>query len=327
METALKTVAETPVLSALKARPDGFVSGQEISQWAGVSRSAVWKEIEKLREEGYKVLARPHVGYRLLAVPDRLIPEELQWKLETERIGRRVHAYEATDSTMDVAHRLAGGGAPEGTVVTAEVQRRGRGRMSRRWISPKGKGITLSVILRPPLMLEQASQMTLLAAVAVAGTVEEQIGRRPQIKWPNDVLISGRKVAGILIELNAELNRIRYCVVGIGLNVNTPRRSLPAHATSLCEVLGSRVDRIAAARTLLRRLDRAYVDFLARGAGPLLMQWHTYADFLGSRVRVAAAGRILDGQAVGLDPSGALLVRTDAGFTEAVSAGEVLVVR
>jgi len=318
---------EEAILHALKTRSGAYVSGEELSRVVGVSRTAIWKEIQKLRSEGYKILAQPHTGYHLVGIPDRMIPQELTWNLPTQRIGRRVYAYETTESTMNVAHRLAGAGEPEGSVVVAEGQERGRGRLGRNWVSPKGKGIYASVILRPALQLSEAPLMTLMAAVAVAKAVQDQTGLIPEIKWPNDLLIDGKKVSGILTELSGELNRIHYVIIGIGLNVNTPASSLPSHATSLAEQAGRKIDRVAVARSLLVELDRVYRLFSQRQFGSILESWRQFAGFLGKRVRVVIEGRSVDGQAMDVDSSGALMVRTDAGFVESLPAGEVLVVR
>ncbi len=318
---------EEAILNTLRSRMGEAVSGEELSRLIGVSRTAIWKEIEKLRAEGYRILAQPHTGYRLVGIPDRLIPQELRWNLKTDRIGHRITAYEMTDSTMDIVHRLAAAGEPEGTVVVAEGQSKGRGRLGRQWVSPKGKGIYASILLRPSLQLSQTPMITLMAAVAVARAIQASTGLKPQIKWPNDLLLDGKKVAGILTELNAELNRVHYVVVGIGMNVNTPKAGLPPHGTSLMEELGGRVDRVPLARTLLVEMDRSYGEFLDEGFQRILDQWRHFADFLGKRIRVAVEGRAVEGQAVDVDSSGALLVRTDTGLVESVAAGEVLVVR
>ena len=318
---------EEAVLNTLRARVGEHVSGEELSRLLGVSRTAIWKEIEKLREEGYRILAQPHTGYRLVGIPDRLIPQELTWNLQTSCMGRRVHAYETTDSTMDIAHRLAASNEPEGAVVVAEGQSGGRGRLGRNWISPKGKGIYASVILRPPLQLSHVPLITLMAAVAVARAIQAETRLIPQIKWPNDVMIRGKKAAGILTELNAELNRVHYVILGIGINVNTPASHLPARATSLAEELGQRVDRVGLSRSLFVQLDRSYSEFLSQGSPAILEQWRGFASFLGRRIRVVLEGRTVDGQAVDVDSNGELLVRTDVGLVESVAAGEVLVVR
>ena len=318
---------EEEILNALRTRRGEHISGEEMSRLAGVSRTAIWKEIEKLRAEGYKIIAQPHEGYRLVEIPDRLTAQELTWNLQTQRIGRKVHAYDSTDSTMDLAHRLAAAGEPEGSVVVAEGQTQGRGRVGRRWLSPKGKGIYASIILRPSLPLAEVPRVTLLAAVAAARAVESHAGLAPQIKWPNDVLINGKKVAGILTELNAELNRVRYVILGIGFNINTAASQLPAHSTSLAEETGEPVDRVEFARALLRQLDQAYGRFLEGGISDILEDWRRFAVFLGRRIRVALPGRTVDGQALDIDSGGALLVRTDTGMIESISAGDVLIVR
>jgi len=318
---------EDLILKALKERQDRFVSGEELSRWYGISRTAIWKEIQKLRQAGYVILARPHEGYRLLSVPDRMLPNELTWGLSTQRMGCRVYAYEMTDSTMDIAHRLAVQGAPEGTLVVAEGQRCGRGRMGRRWFSPKGKGIYISLVLRPAIPLTHVSQITLVAAVAVAKAIQQTTRLKPQVKWPNDLLLSEKKVGGILTELKAELDRVEYVVLGIGLNVNTESHQLPSHATSLKEVLGHPVDRLALARTLLGQLDFYYAQFLRLGLTPLIPIWRGFAEFLGRRVRVVTGDDTIDGQALDLDPTGSLKVRTDTGKVETISAGEVLILR
>ena len=320
-------MTDEAILNALRRRPGEYVSGEEMSRLIGVSRTAVWKEIQKLREEGYKILAQPHAGYQLVGTPDRLIPQELSWNLAADRIGKRIHAYETTDSTMDVAHRLAAAGEPEGSVVVAEGQSQGRGRLGRSWLSPKSKGIYASVILRPSLRLSEVPLVTLMAAVAVSRAIQAGTGLSPEIKWPNDVLIRGKKVAGILTELNAEVDRVNYIVVGIGMNVNSGETQLPAHATSISEELGTKVERVKLARVLLAELDKIYSEFLNQGSQAILEAWRGFAQFLGHRVRVMKEDRALEGQAVDVDSSGALLIRTDTGFVEPVSAGEVVIVR
>ncbi|MCM8794761.1 MAG: biotin--[acetyl-CoA-carboxylase] ligase [Candidatus Omnitrophica bacterium] len=318
---------EEAILNSLRGRSGTYVSGEELSQILGVSRTAIWKEIQRLRSEGYKIIAQPHAGYQLTGVPDRLIPQELVWNLPIKRIGKRIYSYESTESTMDIAHRLASAGEKEGSIVVAEGQGKGRGRLGRTWVSPKGKGLYASLILRPCLHLSEAALITLMAAVSVVKAIENRTGLTAEIKWPNDVLIAGRKVAGILTELNAELNRVNYVILGIGVNLNSRRPDLPSHATSLLEETGEKVDRIGFARALFLELDRFYETFSARQFDTILEIWRRHAGFLGKRVRVAAEGRTVDGQAVDVDDTGALLVRTDTGLVESVSAGEVLVVR
>ena len=318
---------EEAVLYALKANPDEFVSGEELSRLSGVSRTTVWKGIEKLRAEGYQISAQPHRGYQLVKTPDRLTAQELRWNLKTRAVGCRVHAYESTDSTMDLSHRLAASGEPEGSVVITELQNKGRGRMGRVWASPRGTGLYFSILFRPKLPVSRVPHLTLVAAVAVADAIGITTGLRPDLKWPNDLLIDGKKICGILTELNAEINRVNYVVLGVGINVNTPKSALPAHATSLKEQAGEKIDRLALARVLFQQIDQRYHQFLDGDWEPILEAWRSHARFLGSRVRVALEGRVIDGQALDIDSDGALLVRADTGIVESISAGEVLLVR
>ena len=318
---------EDHVLAALRDHRGAFLSGEELSRRSGVSRTAIWKHIEKLRDEGYQITAQPHLGYQLVAPPDRLIPEELSWGLSTKRIGRKLYGYATTDSTMEVAHRLGAAGEPEGSAVFAEAQSKGRGRLGRTWMSPAGQGIYVSVIVRPALAIASAPLLTLLAAVAVVEAIRESTGLAAQIKWPNDVLLGERKVAGILTEVTAELNRIHAAIIGIGLNVHTARAALPRFATSLAIARGEPCDRLAVARALLTALDRWYDLLLRQGGAPIVQAWRAASMTLGRRVRVACHDRAVDGEAMGIDAEGALLVRTDQGRVESVTAGEGLILR
>ena len=242
-------------------------------------------------------------------------------------IGKKVYAYETTDSTMDLAHRLGQAGEPEGSVVVAESQSKGRGRLGRSWISPKSKGIYASILLRPSLRLSEVPKITLMAAVAAARAIQAETRLSPEIKWPNDILLGGKKVAGILTEMNAESDRINYVVIGIGMNVNSLQKDLPDRATSISEELGRPVDRTKLAQALFEEMDKAYAEFLNQGFDGILEAWRGFAHFLGRRIRVTTQGRTVDGQAVDVDSDGTLRVRTDNGLVESLSAGEVLVVR
>lgn len=318
---------EDQLLAALREHAGSFLSGEELSRASGVSRAAIWKHIEKLRDEGYRIAAQPHLGYRWVAPPDRLIPEELSWRLPTKIVGRKVYSFASTRSTMDVAQRLAAAGEPEGTAVFAEAQTRGRGRLGRTWASPAGQGIYLSVILRPRLAVAAAPMLTLMAAVAVVQAIQEATGLAARIKWPNDVLVNDRKVAGILTEVEAELNQLHAAILGIGINVNTPKAALPRLATSLALARGEACDRLTVARALLTALDEGYAGIRRHQPAGLLAAWRSASTTLGRRVRVACDRRQVDGQAVDITADGALLVRTDLGRTETVTAGEVLVLR
>lgn len=315
------------ILNIFRSTNGEFVSGEEVSEKLGISRAAVWKHIEQLRKDGYEITGEPHVGYRLVGTPDKLIPEEVSHKLGTKVIGRKIYSYESTDSTNDVAHRLAQSGSPEGTAVFSEGQSKGRGRMGRHWVSPKGKGIYFSFILRPDVSPAEAPKITLTSAVAVALAIRKVTHLGALIKWPNDILVNNRKAVGILTEMSAEVNTVRYIVLGIGINVNTSKSELPKEATSLKAESGEEVPRVELAQEVLRELDRQYRVFNDKGFDKIIYEWKGLSHTLGEEVRIACQHRKIEGTAVDLDSSGALVVRLDNGFTEHVTAGDVLMVR
>ncbi|MFH1779151.1 MAG: biotin--[acetyl-CoA-carboxylase] ligase [Candidatus Omnitrophota bacterium] len=315
------------ILHIFRTSKGEFISGEELSDVLKISRSAIWKHIEQLRAEGYNIIAQPHLGYKLISAPDKLIAEELSYELGTKSIGKKIYSYETTDSTMDIAHRLAQTGSPEGTAVFSEGQSKGRGRLGREWLSPKGKGIYLSLILRPKILPTEAPKVTLMSAVAVAKAIRKVTGLPALIRWPNDILIEGRKVCGILTEMSAEVNTIKYLILGIGINVNTSKEALPKGAASLKCELGDAVSRVELAKELLRQIEEQYFLLREEGFGEIVSEWRNLSSMLGNRVRIVCQDKRLEGYAVDLDLSGALVIRHDSGFTEKVFAGDVILVR
>src|SRR5512137_7741 len=202
---------DVQILTALRATADGAVSGAELSQKLRVSRAAIWARIEDLRALGYDIEASPHRGYRLVSTPDLLHADDLLSRLGTTKvIGRDIRVFEETTSTNDVIEKLARDGVKEGVVVFAESQTRGRGRLGRKWMSPARRGLWFSILLRPDLRPQEATRLTVASATALRRAIESQTGLNPRIKWPNDILIQGKKVAGILTELSAELDQVKY---------------------------------------------------------------------------------------------------------------------
>jgi BirA family transcriptional regulator, biotin operon repressor / biotin---[acetyl-CoA-carboxylase] ligase len=242
--------------------------------------------VDQLREQGYEIEAFPHRGYRLVAAPDRLLRCEVQSGLDTRKFGCEVHHFDTVASTMDEAFRFGLDGAPEGTVVVAETQGKGRGRMGRNWSSPRSKGIYFSLILRPKLLPSQAAMLTLVAAVAMSEAIEKVVPAvEARIKWPNDILIKGKKVCGILTELRAETDRVQFVVLGAGINVNnTPTQLLP-EATSLRVESGASCSRVLLFQEVLRSLEKWYGAFLKNGPATALDAWRTRSAMLGRRVR------------------------------------------
>ncbi len=314
------------ILSLLR-KEEGYLSGEEISAHLGISRAAVWKHIEELRSQGYEIQAVPHLGYKLAGIPDRFLAEEISWELKTKIIGKRIYCFEIVDSTMDVAYELGMENLPEGTLVCAETQRRGRGRMGRQWISPKYKGIYFSLILRPDILPNEAPKLTILSAVAVREAIEEFTALGCQIKWPNDILLHDKKVGGILTEMQAETDKVRFVIVGIGMNVNTEKSLLSPRAASLKEEKGEKISRLDLLKEILRRIEKYYFLFKAQGFLPIADEWKKHSAILGHHIKILSHHNTIEGEAIDLDADGSLLVRRDEGFIEKVLAGDVVKVR
>lgn len=304
-----------------------YVSGGALAASLGVSRTAVWKHIEALRALGYRIEAVPRRGYRLVGRPDRLFPWEVQSRLQTQRLGRWIEHHDSIGSTNQRAKVLAVEGAPEGTVVVAEEQLAGKGRLGRTWISPHAEGLFASVILRPPLAPREAPKLTLMTAVAVQRAIAEVCGLQARIKWPNDLELGGKKVCGILVELGTELDAVGYVVVGIGINANLRLELLPEdvreRATSLAHELGRPVERPALLASVLAYMEALYDQVLRHGFATVIELNRRLSSTLGHRVRVLAPGGEWEGLACDIDGDGALVVRTDDGAVRRVHSGEV----
>lgn len=320
---------DAEILSALRRAGAGSVSGAELSQKLGISRAAIWARIEDLRALGYEIQATPHQGYRLQATPDLLHADDLVSRLgRPGTIGRDIRVFHETSSTNDMVDRLARDGAPEGAVVFAETQTRGRGRLGRKWVSPAGKGIWFSVLLRPPIRPQQATQLTVAAATALRRAIQAQTSLDPEIKWPNDILLSEKKVAGILTEMNAELDRINHLVLGIGVDVNCNASDFPAEfrksATSLKIELGHPVPRAELAVRVLRELDADYARLIRGAFADVADEWAAHCSTLGKQVLIRTGERQVRGRAESLSEEGSLLVRTEHGHLERIVGGDVI---
>jgi BirA family biotin operon repressor/biotin-[acetyl-CoA-carboxylase] ligase len=316
------------ILSALRAGAEESVSGADLSRQLGVSRAAIWARIEELRALGYDIEASPHLGYRLVASPDLLHADDLHSRLGPTRvIGRDIRVFEQTTSTNDIAARLARDGIKEGVVVFAESQTHGRGRLGRQWVSPARKGLWLSILLRPNLPPQAATRVTVAAATALARAISGQTGLAPEIKWPNDILIDGKKVVGILTEMTAELDHINEVILGIGVDVNLSAAELPPDlrktATSLKIESGQAVDRAGLAVAILRELDRDYGRVVRGQFEAVSAEWQQCCTTLGQEVSIRIGERVIRGRAEALDAEGALLLRTEHGRLERIVGGDV----
>ena len=315
------------ILNYFKKHEEGYVSGEELSRELGISRAAVWKHIENLREEGYGIEAFPHLGYKMISIPDRLTEVELRWQLKTDIIARKVYSYKETASTNDTAYNLAAHGEKEGSVVIAESQTAGRGRIGRKWISPKSKGAYFSVILRPDILPKEVSSITLISALSVAKTIREMTNLAAFIKWPNDVLINNQKICGILTEMNAETDKINFVIIGIGVNINTKKELLPKGATSIMEEYDAEMSRVDVVRGIFKNLDKYYRFFKSGHIAEIIKEYKEFSNFLGTRIQVAYHDTKIEGYAIDVDRDGALILRMDSGLNERILAGDVTMLR
>jgi BirA family biotin operon repressor/biotin-[acetyl-CoA-carboxylase] ligase len=306
------------------------VPGPKIASQIGVTRSAVGLWVKALRELGVAIKGHRGTGYQLLKIPDILVPSLIHAELGESEIGRSIIHQFRTDSTNTAAFNLAQQGAEHGTVVVAEEQTAGRGRLGRTWYSEKSSGIYVSIILRPPFSPTAAPILTLMAGVATQRALSATTGLSVDIRWPNDLLVNGKKVAGLLTEMNAELGRLHAVVLGIGINVN--HREMPGElkpvATSLRIESQRSWSRVQIFIALLKELERHYHLLLEKGSAAIAERWaaaSTYAH--GKRIRILTGEAESLATTVGLDPSGALRVRYDDGHEEALVAGEVAEVK
>ncbi len=322
---------EKEVLKLLRRDTGSHVSGQEIARRLGVSRTTIWKTVGALREKGFRIDSSAKRGYRLEGEPERPVDVAIEVGLGTRIIGTTVLSYDSVSSTIDVASALALAGCPEGTVIVAEFQTGGRGRLGRKWSSPAGSGIWTSIILRPAISPREAPKLTLMTAVSVAKVLIERYGIEARIKWPNDVLANGQKICGALTEMVAEQDQVRYVIASFGLNVNQTHSMFPPDiasvATSMLLEAGHLFDRAEVFRAALRELDRLYVCFTEKGGADLLNEWRNLSCTLGRHVRVQLRDGSIEGVARDLDRDGSLLVEVEGGRLETVAYGDVTIVR
>jgi len=316
------------ILGFFRRNTGSYISGEDISNALGVSRAYVWKYISKLREDGYVIDAVPHLGYNLRSAPDKLFGYELKSGLKTRTMGKMaIFHHESIGSTNDAAYELAEAGEPEGTVVVAEAQSSGKGRIGRKWLSPKGAGIYMSIILRPDVETDEIPTVTLVAAKSIADAINDLNKMDAGIKWPNDILIKGKKVCGILTEVKAQPDRVDFLVLGFGVNVNTPAGKLPEEGTSLKNVSGSSVDRAQLVRDILEKFEVDYLRFKKEGFNALRDECKRLSLVLEKTVRVKEHHRVMKGKAVDIDEKGALMIRDEEGIVRRVFSGDVVMCR
>jgi len=302
------------------------ISGAKIAREIGVTRSAVWHWIERLRALGVRVKGHARTGYQIEKVPDVLAPRLIRRSLGDSPFAKRIYHFFKVDSTNRVAMQLGEEGEPHGTVVLAEEQTVGRGRVGRSWHSEKTSGIYVTVLLRPAISPIQAPLVTMLAGLAARDAVAQQCGVQSDLRWPNDLLIGGKKLGGILTEMHAEPDHVKFLIVGMGINVNhaTMPETLAPIATSLRIETGRTHSRIELLVRLLRALDSYYNQLMQEGARPIVKRFAEVSSFAeGKRVRISTATETYVGTSAGLEPNGLLRVRRDDGRVEVVISGDV----
>ena len=318
---------KTEILKLLQNSKES-VSGQEICNRFSVSRTAVWKVINQLKEEGYAIEAVQNKGYRILSTPDILTEAEIKSRLNTEWAGSTLSCLEETDSTNTDCKKLAEQGAKHGLLCTADTQIAGRGRRGRAWESPKGTSVSMTLLLRPEIKPNQAPQLTLVMALAVARAISRISGETCSIKWPNDILMKDKKICGILTEMSAEMDYVHYVVIGCGINVNQDMipEELEKIATSIKIETGKSYQRSELIAEILSDFEQLYQQFLVHADLSLFIEeYNRYLVNQGRRVRVLDPKAEFEGEALGISPNGELLVRTETGETVEVYAGEVSV--
>lgn len=318
---------KTEILKALK-NSDTYLSGEQLSQKFGVSRTAIWKYIKQLREEGYEIESVTRRGYRLLQTADRITASEILSRNQASWVGKSIEYFEVTDSTNQRIYDFAEKGREEGLLAVAEEQTGGKGRRGRSWVSPPGTGIWMSLLLRPKVEPQKASMVTIVAALAMTKAMEKITGMEIRIKWPNDVVLNGKKVCGILTEMSAELEEIHYIIVGIGINANTESfpEDIQDRATSIYLESGKKVERAAFIAEFCVQFEQYYERFLAMGNLAFLKEeYESYLINIGREVKIIKKKEERVRKALGINELGELIVAKSDGTTEIIFSGEVSV--
>lgn len=327
MGVILQSEVRKKLLDAFTAANGDYLSGQYLADLIGCSRTAVWKHVEDLRKHGFELEAVQRKGYRIVKTPEQISADEIRLGLKTKFLGQVIHFKESVDSTQKIAKTLSYDNAPEGTVVIAEEQLTGRGRMDRIWHSPKYTGIWMSMILRPNIPIAQAPQLTLITAVAIVQAIEEVSKLSPQIKWPNDILINGKKVTGILTELQAEADRIFAIIIGVGINVNQKLEDYPEElreiATSLSIEQGEKISRAKLIRAVFSNFENLYLLYLEKGFEPIKLLWESYAISIGKTITARTLTENIRGKALGITEDGVLMIEDEAETIHFVYSADI----
>lgn len=310
----------------LLSETDGYLSGQEISNKFNVTRSAVWKNINLLRKEGYVINSGTNKGYKLVSSPNLLNQQQIIHMLKTNWIGKQLQVLDETPSTNDVIKHCGEQGCENGYVATTEQQTRGKGRLGRQWLSPYGKDICVSILLRPQIAINRVAFITLCAGLAVCKAIREYANIDAKIKWPNDVIVGNKKLCGILTEMSADMDRVEYVTVGIGINVNIEEfpQEIAHKATSVKLEAGKEINRQQLLCKVLEQFEKTYEAYIADGEAGILKEYKNLCATIGREVSAKRADGSIVGYAVDISPSGGLIIERDDTKTE-ISSGEVTV--
>lgn len=319
------------LLNALKQNHEKWVSGEELARQLSMTRSAIWKRIGILREEGYEIESLPRLGYRLVNIPDLMLIREIRDGLHTAVFGKRdIFRWASTDSTNNRAMELAARGAPEGVLVIAEEQTQGRGRLNRLWFSPARENIYVSFIVRPSLPPTEASRMVLLAVVAAADALIAATGLEAYVKWPNDILVNGRKIASVLVEMAVEMDAIDYMVLGLGVNVNSPAERFPADlrekATSVLIETGKPFSRVLLLGRFLELFEKGYNEFQESGFQPVITRWKALTNMMGRKATIRTINGNYKGVITDMDYDGFLILRDEEGAQRRLFSGDITII-
>ncbi|MDY6842500.1 MAG: biotin--[acetyl-CoA-carboxylase] ligase [Thermodesulfobacteriota bacterium] len=307
-------------------REKKFISGEQLAQDLNISRTAIWKHIKKIRQMGIEVVSRAREGYKIAFLPDRLLPILIRAGLKSDSIGKQIIYFERTGSTNDVAKQEAALGAEEGTLVIAEEQSSGRGRMGRTWISPPCKNILMSIIFRPCIPTTQVFYLTMITSLGLCKILRRNYGIDAKIKWPNDVYVGGRKIAGILTEFSGDSDAVNYAVVGIGLNVNVDTSHIPeisGLSTSVLRELRREVNRLDLLTDTINQIGEEYMRFRRGESEKIYEDWVALSLIMGANVTVTSQDHIEEGVVKGFEKEGNLVLIDDSGKEKRIVSGDV----
>ncbi|PIC62809.1 biotin--[acetyl-CoA-carboxylase] ligase [Sporosarcina sp. P13] len=323
----MKSPVKNELLKRLFAAQGEPVSGQDIADEFGLSRTAIWKYIKELEDEGYEIGSQRKKGYFLIEAPDLVNAANISEQLETTAYGRFVKYFKTCATTQTIAHEEAQNGAADGTLIISEEQTAGKGRLARPWVSNAGRGIWMSLIIRPQLPPQQAPQLTLVAAVAIVRAIEEVTNIQPVIKWPNDILINGKKVTGILTELQADPDRVKAIILGMGVNANQVLSDFPEElqtiATSLRIEKGEKVDRAKLVAKIMQYLEQYTALYVEKGFAPIKILWESYATITGKKIKANMVNESVEGIALGISEDGMLELQLEDGTIRGIYSADI----